>query len=410
MNTKPSTKNKRFVPTYQFIETDLRRRIESGEWTVGAMLPSRQGLAREYGVDLTTVQRGIATLIEDGTVRAESRRGTFVAERVSGSPSGGVAEAHSPGVRSPHDRTETDTRRALGTMGIVADLYHQIDNPAEPNTAWLGAIVPVLESTFRNAGGETKFFNRIEHKQSSDIAAVASLLESGIDALAVVMPKEAPGAIARVLSSALDVPIPLIFLSDQPLKTTLSHVFYDQQANGYQAAQHLIRCGYRRLVFLFPYRAAWVMERIEGIEHALIDAGLSSGALTVYLQDHPQFDMKEPDLAAAMAAPLLNAGLMDGCGVIAGNDIAAHGIALAAAPAGRKPGRDFGLVGFDDAPSAREMELTSVRPPFSAMAEQAATLLARALRGEELPAQIRMRPYLVPRASTFSSSRIRLPE
>ena len=46
---------------------------------MNAMLPSRQSLAREYSVDLSTVQRAVSEMLTDGTLRADSGRGTFVA-------------------------------------------------------------------------------------------------------------------------------------------------------------------------------------------------------------------------------------------------------------------------------------------------------------------------------------------
>ena len=69
-------------PTYQRIEESLRRRVREGDWPVGALLPGRRTLAKEYNVAIGTVQRAIANLLADGTLLADGPQGTFVAEMV----------------------------------------------------------------------------------------------------------------------------------------------------------------------------------------------------------------------------------------------------------------------------------------------------------------------------------------
>jgi len=381
------------------IQDDLRARVRAGEWKADGMLPSRRSLASEYKVDLGTLQRAIAALLEDGTLRADEGRGTYIAESSAHSVQFQTSASSPVGQPGVHSRRIS----ATGTMGIVAEIIPnpQYDNPDGISPFWIGEAVLGLERTFQGAGGATRLFNRLTpNGPVSDFHAIASLLEAGINALAVILPDEAPGAIAQALAAARDITVPLVFISDKPIKGAYTHVFYDQQTNGYQAAQHLIRCGYRRLLFLFPFQSSWVTERIEGITDALEIAGLSGDALAVHVGDRQDLEMVEP--AREMAKRLFEAGAIDGCGVIAGNDFAAHGIMLAAAEAGRVPGRDFGLVGFDDLPASRELGLTTVRPPFAGMAEQVAMLLAHALQGEEMPVQVRMRPHLVARASSFA--------
>src|SRR5579871_6126246 len=72
------------LATYKQIAVSLRTRIHEGQWTVGAMLPSRRDLAREYGVSPITIERAITHLIADGVLRADDRRGTFVASAGTG--------------------------------------------------------------------------------------------------------------------------------------------------------------------------------------------------------------------------------------------------------------------------------------------------------------------------------------
>lgn len=52
-------------PAYQRIAADIRRRIHSGEWQPGRLLPSWRWLANQYGVGFSTVRRAIRQLRDE---------------------------------------------------------------------------------------------------------------------------------------------------------------------------------------------------------------------------------------------------------------------------------------------------------------------------------------------------------
>ena len=96
---------------YRRIEIELRKRVAGGQWPVGAMLPGRRDLARQYAVSLVTLDRAIGPLLADGTLRADDRRGTFVASRPAES-----------GDRARTARRAGERPKDAGTVGIVASL------------------------------------------------------------------------------------------------------------------------------------------------------------------------------------------------------------------------------------------------------------------------------------------------
>ena len=57
----------------------LRERIESGELPPGARLPSITSLAQEYDLAVTTVQKAVGALKDEGLI-VTSPMGTFVAK------------------------------------------------------------------------------------------------------------------------------------------------------------------------------------------------------------------------------------------------------------------------------------------------------------------------------------------
>ncbi|WP_160051281.1 GntR family transcriptional regulator [Nocardiopsis sp. FR26] len=64
--------------TYRAIAKELTARIESGQLTPGAPVPSESALMAEFGVSRTTVRRALAELEKDRRVRARPGSGRVV--------------------------------------------------------------------------------------------------------------------------------------------------------------------------------------------------------------------------------------------------------------------------------------------------------------------------------------------
>jgi AcrR family transcriptional regulator len=124
-------------PPYLRIVSDLRRRIASGGLRPGERVPSTRQIAAEWGVALATAARALATLAQDGDVRAVPRVGTVVSEVTPPEPSRsprrgdqrpvraerpGPARrpSHTPRPR-PEDEPELSRDRIVRTAIAVAD-------------------------------------------------------------------------------------------------------------------------------------------------------------------------------------------------------------------------------------------------------------------------------------------------
>jgi GntR family transcriptional regulator len=68
------------VPLYYQLGGVLRDQILSGRFTVGDRIPTEAELSNEYGVSRITVRQALAALEEEGLIRREPGRGTFVSE------------------------------------------------------------------------------------------------------------------------------------------------------------------------------------------------------------------------------------------------------------------------------------------------------------------------------------------
>jgi len=68
------------LPIYCQLKDLLRQKIESGEWQPGDLIPSERELCNEHGISRMTVRQAVAELVNEGRLRREQGRGTFVAQ------------------------------------------------------------------------------------------------------------------------------------------------------------------------------------------------------------------------------------------------------------------------------------------------------------------------------------------
>jgi DNA-binding GntR family transcriptional regulator len=69
------------LPKYARVVTELRRRIETGVYKPGDMLPSEAQLVREFGIGRTTIVRALQMLQHDGWITREHGLGSYVKAR-----------------------------------------------------------------------------------------------------------------------------------------------------------------------------------------------------------------------------------------------------------------------------------------------------------------------------------------
>lgn len=67
------------IPLYRKAETEMLRRIKTGEWPVGQRLGNEFQLAEEFGVSQGTMRRALITLEDQGFLARKPGRGTIVA-------------------------------------------------------------------------------------------------------------------------------------------------------------------------------------------------------------------------------------------------------------------------------------------------------------------------------------------
>src|SRR5712671_5080656 len=68
-------------PKYAQVIDELRRRIESGEYPPGSLLPSEHQLSAEFQIARPTVVRALRVLRQDGWIETQQGKGSFVRGR-----------------------------------------------------------------------------------------------------------------------------------------------------------------------------------------------------------------------------------------------------------------------------------------------------------------------------------------
>jgi DNA-binding GntR family transcriptional regulator len=69
-----------FIPEYQRVANDLRRKIRTDKYKPGDRLPTKRQLAETYGTSLPTIDLAMVVLKTEGWVRGHQGRGTYVAD------------------------------------------------------------------------------------------------------------------------------------------------------------------------------------------------------------------------------------------------------------------------------------------------------------------------------------------
>lgn len=114
------------------IESDLERRILSGEWRPGHRLPTESELMAEYGCARMTASKAMASLAARGLVTRRRRAGTIVAH----------PPVHSAALAIPDIQSEVEARGLAYAHRLLA----RRERAAEADEAWLGGRVLQLET------------------------------------------------------------------------------------------------------------------------------------------------------------------------------------------------------------------------------------------------------------------------
>ena len=357
------------MPIYRRIEKDLRGRISAGNWRAGAMLPSRKALAQEYGVDLGTVQRAVAGLLADGTLRADGGRGTFVTEQNGASQT-------------------IDKRRPPSNIQMIALILDQSFTPTDPGAQ---AMPRAIYHRLRDAAPDCRLLTMDTHGE-----ALEQIIELERAALEAVDREDMAGVILWHSGGEHTLPqirrllakgVPVIFMDRYPAAFPCDFIGVDDEGSAREATHYLLGLGHRCIAFLAPLEPITTIEqRLAGFQKALKEAGAPQAAdlicrLPYTLSLNPTSLKQQVRMAAATLAALPDPPTA----IFAVNDFLAHHCIAALEEIGLSVPGNISVIGFDDMErfSPRPPFLTTMHQPFEAMGERAAEILLHRLQRPE---------------------------
>lgn len=167
------------ITLYARIASVLRNKIASGNWPVGEMIPTVAELSREYGTAKITIRQAFKVLSDEGLLKSQRGKGTFVSAPPNRFPQNNV------------DRMQDALRAGERTKVVNRKLLSEIP----PLIAYGSRIASGKFDFIRKihvAGDETlfvidvyieqKFHKRLSKDQESAIPAVRLLNSKGAGA------------------------------------------------------------------------------------------------------------------------------------------------------------------------------------------------------------------------------------
>lgn len=394
---------------HEQIADKIRRQIRDGVLPGGSVLPSRRDLAAEFGTAVGTVQKALSGLTADGTVLIKGRWGTVVAGGDQ-EPQGSTKSQDAPVEPQQRERISAVAAGALSLdIAMIGEIYYAENAYLDLRDIWGATAASVVEKAVVEVGGRFDFYN--SQCRSNDWAKNAALsinrrIARESRAIAVL---NFSGEIVEISASPIlkDLKLPVIAIGGKDVRFPFYSVYSDERDAGSQAVLHLIERGAREILFISPYTANWVNERLAGAVDAAAHAGwigdsFRSSIKTSLDVDPPTNGLtgkRHDQCAYEFARSLLASGARSRA-ILAANDYVAIGYIHAAAEFGLEVGKDYMIVGFDDSVEAREMGLTTLRPPIEEMGQTAVKIIQLVLNGERPPLRSCLTSHIIERRST----------
>ncbi|REK61732.1 MAG: LacI family transcriptional regulator [Brevibacillus sp.] len=201
----------------------------------------------------------------------------------------------------------------------------------------------------------------------------------------------------RVLRELLEENLPVALIAQDIPELMIDVVAVDDYLGGYQAAQHLVSLGHKRIAILVGnMNRTSDKYRLEAFRQALEDHGLELTEELVIRTDYSREDGKR-------AARELLTSPKRPTAIFACFDFLAIGVYQAAKELGLRIPDDVSVVGFDNTILASIVDppLTTIAQPIDEMGRQVMDLLVREIEGDKKTKQrVILPPELIIRQST----------
>jgi LacI family transcriptional regulator len=323
-----------------------------------------------------------------------------VARKLGLAPSTVSRALNKPGRASAE--TVAQVRAAAGELGYIP--YRAAGSLVSKRSRTIGAIVPTIDNAIfaqalhalqrqLNSHGYSLLLASTHYDPESEVSALQSLLEHGVDAIVMV------GEVhhERVTHLLERTQIPFVNTWIYNVDSLSACIGFDNRAAMRRMANYLLDLGHRDFAMIAGVtqhndRAA---QRLAGLRDALQARGLE-------LQPHRIVEQPYTIAAGRMALRTLLAQPDPPTIVVCGNDILAFGAIYEAAAMKVNVPQSLSISGFDDFELSSHIvpSLTTIRVPATDIGISAANYLVALLSDKNPPNHIELEAELIVRGST----------
>jgi len=273
------------------------------------------------------------------------------------------------------------------TIGLLVPLINRV---------FFANIIHGVESVARQRGYQLLICQSNDHVEE-EIEAIRTLRAQKV--AGILVSRASDPIDERIYQEALNDGLPLVMFDRILTTLNVSKVVNANQEASYQAVQHLIEQGYRRIVhFGGPLTLSIYQERYAGYRQALEESGIGVDPALVF---HPVITQQA---GRSTTAQMLAEGLAFDA-IAATSDLSALGAWQVMREAGLAIGQEKGLIGFANESFTELIGMSSVEQYSEEMGKTAARLLFEDIEVEDVNTpqirrQVLITPKLVLRASS----------
>ena len=341
-----------------YLYHEIRERIHQSVRNMPAhtRLPSRQALAKQYGVTATTIEKAVSELVGRGVLYSRRGSGTYVAPA--------AAESAEP-AGMWNDAVQRPPVSAWGVLvpDVLDDFYTAIVRGVEDVAERRGTNV-ILCNTDNDPAKERKY--------------VEQLIRSGAEGVIIVPVISTGEKSAEHYRMLQEKGISFVFCNRGVDGVAAPRVLYDNYTAGYAGTRHLIDRGATRLSYIASPVYLSSEQRYQGFLGALRDAGLPVDEELVLLEDR----LDQEEAGYVCGKEVLSASRPPD-GVVCFNDSVAVGLYRAAAELDVPIGEKLLVIGNGDTAICEKLpvKLSSVGYPKYDTGKIAAEFLVQSLEG-----------------------------